>query len=288
MGLAVQVPVSLLLLAGSGLAILQSTRVEAGPVLLIYLLLTVLLLAPLPVLGYRIYALWLANYSLERDGLHLRWGLRSEDIPLSEITWVHPVSDLAGGLPLPWFSWPGAILGVSQVHGLGSVEFMAADRRRMVLVGTPQRVFAISPAHPDEFTRIFQRTLELGSLSPMTAQSVHPSFLINRAWTDPAGRILLVSSLVLELALLAWVSLTIPGRVSIALGFTPAGQPVTPGPAAALMLLPVLNTINLIVDLAGGFFFFRLPDQKPLAYLLWASAVISPVLLLLAVYTILR
>ena len=288
MGLAVQVPASLLLLAGSGLAILQATQVEAGPTLLIYLLLTVLLLAPLPVLGYRIYALWLANYSLERDGLHLRWGLRSEDIPLNEITWVHPISDLAGRLPLPWFCWPGAFLGARQVHGLGSVEFMAADRRRMVLVGTRQRVYAISPAHPDEFIRIFQRTIELGSLSPMAAQSVSPSFLVNRAWADPTGRILLVSGLVLELALLTLVSLSIPGRTSIALGFDPSGLPATPGPAAALMLLPVLNTINLVVDLAGGFFFYRLPDQKPLAYLLWASAVISPLLLLLAVYTILR
>jgi hypothetical protein len=171
---------------------------------------------------------------------------------------------------------------------LGLAEYMAADTAHMVLIGTPHKVYAISPANPSQFLRVFQSMAELGSLAPIPAVSVYPRFLIDQAWTDRAARSLLVSSIVLELALLVWVTLAIPGRESISLGFSPNVQPAEPGPSARLMLLPVLNTINLIFDLAAGFFFYRLPEQAPLAYLLWGSAVVSPLLLLLAVYYILR
>jgi hypothetical protein len=287
-GLAFQAPVGLLLLVGAALAFLQSSRVAAGPELLVYLLLGLLLLAPLPLLGYRIYALLRARYLLERDGLHLIWGLRTEDIPLTEIEWVRPVSDLVRRLPLPLLNWPGAILGARQVRGLGLVEFMAADVAHMVLIGTPHKVYAISPANPSQFLRVFQSMAELGSLTPIPAASVFPRFLVEQTWADPIGRILLVSSMILELVLLTWVTLSIPGRQTISLGFSPNVQPAEPGPSARLMLLPVLNTINLIFDLAAGFFFFRRPEQVPLAYLLWGSAVVSPLLLLIAVFYILR
>jgi hypothetical protein len=271
-----------------GLALLKASQAAAGAELLVYLLLASLAILPLPLLSYRIYALWRARYELERDGLRLRWGLRAEDIPLTEIEWVRPISDLIGHLPMPWLSWPGAVLGSRQVRGLGVVEFFAADHAHLVLVGTYGKVYAITPADAAEFIRIFQNVTELGSLSPIPAQSAYPDALVSDAWKDPVGRILVISALVLELVLLLWVTLAIPSKTSISLGFTPTGQPGETGPAARLMLLPVLNTINLIFDILIGLFFFRKTEWKPLAYLLWSSAVISPLLLLAAVYMILR
>jgi len=50
-------------------------------------------------------AYWLAH------GLRLRWGLRAEDIPLPEIEWIRPASDLGFHLPKPFLSMPGALLG---------------------------------------------------------------------------------------------------------------------------------------------------------------------------------
>jgi hypothetical protein len=287
-GLLLQSAASLFLMAGGALALLKASQIEAGPELLVYLLLASLVLIPLPLLGYRIYALWRAHYGLERDGLRLSWGLRAEDIPLTDIEWVRPAGDLVGRLSLPWSSWPGAVLGVRRVRGLGVVEFFAVDRSHLVLVGTYRKIFAISPSDPDEFIRIFKSVTELGSLSPIPAQSAYPTLLVGGAWSDPAARIFIISGLVLELALLAWVTLAIPSRANISLGFTPSGQPALPGPAARLMLLPVLNTINLMVDLLAGLFFFRKVELKPLAYLMWAGAIISPLLLLAAVYTILQ
>jgi hypothetical protein len=287
-GLLLQGAAGLMLLVVVGLALLMASQAAAGAEPLVYLLLASLAILPLPLLVYRIYALWRGRYELERDGLRLRWGLRAEDIPLTEIEWVRPISDLIGRLPMPWLSWPGAVLGSRQVRGLGVVEFFAADRAHLVLVGTYGKVYAITPADASEFIRIFQSVTELGSLSPIPAQSAYPNVLVSGAWKDAAGRILLVSSLALELVLLVWVTLTIPSKTSISLGFTPLGQPAESGPAARLMLLPVLNAINLIIDILAGLFFFRKTEWKPLAYLMWSGAVISPLLLLAAVYMILR
>jgi hypothetical protein len=288
MGLIFQIPLGLLLLVAAAFAIYQSSRVAAGPELLVYLLLGLLLLIPIPLLVYRIYALTRARYLLERDGLHLIWGLRAEDIPLTEIVWVRPASDLVRRLPLPWLSLPGAILGTRRVRGMGTVEFMASDIAHMVLVGTGPKVYVISPANLRQFLIAFQRTAELGSLAPIQSVSVYPRLLINQAWADLPARILLVMSVVLELALFAWVTLAIPGRQSVSLGFSPDLQPADPGSPGRLMLLPMLNGIILVIDIASGFFFFRKTEQLPLAYLLWGSTLFTSLLMLLAVFFILR
>jgi hypothetical protein len=58
-------------------------------------------------LAYRLYALWTASYSLERDGVHLRWGFRSEDVPIDAVLWVRTDENLGMRLALPFFRWPG-------------------------------------------------------------------------------------------------------------------------------------------------------------------------------------
>ena len=120
-----------------------------------YLLVGLIAFAPIPWIGYRAYALLRAEYVLNRDGLELRWGLRDEAIPLNDIEWVRPVHDLTHRLRLPSMSVPGAILGLRRHPDLGVVEFIASDRKNLLLVATAKRVFAISPARPLDFTQTF-------------------------------------------------------------------------------------------------------------------------------------
>lgn len=287
-GLVFQLGVGLLLMAGSGLLFWRAALAPAGTGFLIYLFFAVSLFAPLPLLAYRAYALLGAGYSLERDGLQIRWGLRAEDIPLPEIEWIRPASDLVISLPRPLLSWPGGLLGTRQVEGLGPVEFIASDLRTLLLVATPQRVYAISPANPRAFMKTFQVANEMGSLVPIRAQTIYPTVLLGRVWDDRAGRILLITGLGLGLILLIWVSLAIPSLPPVSLGFLPDGQPGDPGPAQRLLLLPILNGLTFLVDTAGGLYCYRKPNLRSLAYTLWGSAVLTPALLLLGVFFILR
>ena len=164
------------------------SRAEVGPIFLASLLASLLAFAPIPFLGYRAYSLWRADYHLDRDSLALSWGLRVEDIPLTDIEWIRPADDLTHALVLPSFSLPGALLGVRRHSDLGIVEFLASDRKHLLLVATAKRVFVISPENPAALAQTFARATELGSLTPTEAKSVYPSFVITQAWESALAR----------------------------------------------------------------------------------------------------
>ncbi|HVN53997.1 MAG TPA: PH domain-containing protein [Anaerolineaceae bacterium] len=296
-GLIFQIGLSLILLAAGSYCMFQATIARIGGPFLIYLVLALLFFAPVPVLLYRAYSLIGATYVLERDGLRLHWGLRSEDIPLPEIEWVRLASDLPSlyvsqgrsrpkTIPLPLVHWPGALNGTRNVEGLGPIEFIASSQRGLILVATPRRIYAISPAQPDEFLKAFNRITELGSLSPLASRSVYPTFLLTRVWTDVLARVLLAADFFLALALLFWVILVIPTRPAISLGFTPGGLPGESGPVERLLLLPVLDGLAFLASFLAGLYFYRRPDQKLIAYFVWAGNLLAAVLLLAGVFFI--
>ena len=107
-GLIFQGVVLLFLFAGGGLAFWSSLNQGSGANVIFYLVLSVLILLPTPLLMYRLYALLQASYALERDGLRIRWGLRGEDIPLPQIEWIRPADELGFPLRIPLTSSPGA------------------------------------------------------------------------------------------------------------------------------------------------------------------------------------
>lgn len=274
-------------LAVSAVSLIFAIQQQVSGIFSLLLLLSVAFFIPLPVVLYRAYALYNAAYTLERDGLRIRWGLRAEDIPLTEIEWVRPVSDLGFHLPLPRLSFPGAILGLRKIEELGEVEFLSSDASSMLLIAVPKKVYAISPEDRRSFMRAFQNAIEMGSLSPLPAYSAEPAAFARRVWDDRVARGFLVVGLVLTVTLLLLVSLLIPGRSQVALGFDNQGLPLEPVPAQQLLLLPVLGIFAYMADLFIGLFFYRREVERPVAFLLWISSAVTPALLILAVLFIL-
>jgi hypothetical protein len=296
-GLVLQIGSSLVLLALGGICLLQGLAAELGLVFLVFMALALILFAPVPILIYRIYGLLTSRYTLERDGIRIRWGLRSEDIPLPEIEWIRPAADLPTfylpvsftrfkSMPLPWLHWPGSLIGSRQVEALGKVEFIASEESTLLLIATPQRIFAISPLDPQGFVRGFNAINEMGSLAPLEARSLYPTFLMARLYADRIGRYLLLAGLGLGAVLLIWVALTIPAHASLSIGFSPTGTPLDLGPPERLLLLPILYGLSYLSAFLAGAFFYRRPDQKLLAYILWSANILQALLLLGAVATV--
>jgi hypothetical protein len=278
----------ILVLAGSSaFALFFGLSEQVGGYFVFLLLLSLLLAAPLPLILYRLYALANASYRLERDGLRLRWGLRVEDIPLPEIEWVRYASELPGDLPNPTLSWPGAVLGRVDSQDLGPVEYLASDSGAMLLVATPERVYAISPEQSQDFLQAFQKAFEMGSLTPISSVSVRPAAYLSYVWQDNLARNILLTGLAITLVLFIGVSLAIPGMTSASLGFLPSGEPMPEGPATQLMLLPILGFFIYLVDLTVGLFFYRRDEYRLIAYMVWASGVTALLLLGLATLLIL-
>jgi hypothetical protein len=332
-GLILHSIIGILLVASSGLLLWRAFQGNIGLAFLFYLVLSLVVAVLIPVLIYRAYSLYKASYTLERDGIRLVWGLRTEVIPMDEVLWAVPAEnfsqsfqlslagtapgDLQEGaapvvqLPLPRLSWPGSVLGISHLPDKTPVEYLAANSSQMILIGTPGKVFAITPADRAAFLQGYQRFAELGSLSPLPAQSVFPTFLLARVWNERPARYLLLFGLVLSLALLVWVSLVAPGKAQISLGFEPTGALREPVPAVQLLLVPIISLTFFLIDFLLGLFFFRWSgdrreapeaaqkgeslqgERSPafwqvMAYLLWGSGAITPLVFMLALVFILR
>ena len=245
--------ISLLVLI-SAWGIWNAARSSLGLVFVLYLTPALVSFILVPLLAYRWYCLMGAYYQLDRDGMRLRWGLRVEDIPMDAITWISLSSALKRKLPLPFLRWPGAVLGVRHTLDGERVEFLSSRSNQLVVIGTRTQLFTISPGQPDNFLQTFQSLMELGSLSPIAAQSLHPAFLLARIWRLRSARLLILAGMILNIILLVWISLAIPARSTIQLGFATSGDPV---PSVRLLLIPLISGFFFLADLLLGIFFFR-------------------------------
>lgn len=238
---------------------------------------------PIPFFGYRAYALLRADYYIDRDSLAAIWGLRVEDIPLTDIEWVRPASDLTTPLRLPRLRFPGAVLGTRRHPDLGLVEFIASDTKNLILVATSKRVFAISPEKAAVMVQTFARAIELGSLTPAEPVSVYPSFIITQAWESPFARFLWMSGLFLNIGLFIWVGILIPSLSQIPFGFDTSGMPKDTAASTQLILLPLVSTFLFIVGIIVGLYFYRWKTHRPLSFVVWISSTVCAVLFLIAV-----
>ena len=282
-GVTVHIITIIILAATSAWGFWSLTRVQVGPSYVTYLLTALIAFAPIPLFGYRVYALMRADYYIDRDSLAAIWGLRVEDIPLVDIEWVRPASDLTTPLALPRFRVPGAVLGTRRHPDLGLVEFIASDSQNLILVATSKRVFALSPENPSALVQTFARAIELGSLSPAEPVSVYPSFIITQAWESPLARFLWLSGLFLNLGLVIWVGILIPSLSQIPFGFNAFGVPDEIATPTQLILLPLVSAFMYVIGIISGLYFYRWEKQRPLAFIVWISSTVCAVLFLLAV-----
>ena len=281
-GLILHLLLAVILAAGSGFLLWLAFQQHLGGFLILFLFGALVLLAPFLLIVYRAYALYHASYTIEREGFKVHWGLRREDIPLSEIEWVRPVNELLIPLTTPRFSLPGAYLGASQHPDLGEVEFIASDYNSLVIIETANEVLAVSPEDPEDFMKMFNRSLEMGSITPIESYSSQPAEFIRSVFSQPLARGFLIAGLLLTLALTVFTSLIIPYRQVISMGVNSIGQPLDPVSSNSLLILPILGGLSLVLDVILGFNFFHKEDQRKVSYLLWAAGAVTPLLLIVA------
>jgi len=270
-------------LAGIAVAgFITLSRTEVGPTFLIALLAALVSFIPIPFFIYRAYALMQADYHLDRDSLAIKWGLRVEDIPLTDIEFIRSADDLTMPLPPPSLPIPGGLLGMRRHPDLGVVEFLAADAKKLLLVATAKRVFVISPDNPAALTQTFARATEMGSLTPAESKSVYPSFVVTQAWSSNLARYLWLTTLFLNLGLFIWASLVIPTTPRVALGFQFAGSPLETVPSSQLILLPVISLLLSVIGWVAGLYFYRWEKERALAFVVWGSSMLMSLFFLIA------
>lgn len=256
---------------------------EVGPAFLISLLVSLTAFIPIPFFAYRAYSLWRADYHMDRDSLAISWGLRIEDIPLSDIEWIRPADDLTNPLALPSLPFPGGLLGMRRHPDLGAVEFLASNSKKLLIIATAKRVFVISPDDPAALAQTFARTIELGSITPTEAKSVYPSFVVSQAWESGLARYLWLTALFLNIGLFIWASLIIPSTPRVALGPQFIGSVLETVPSSQLIIFPVASLLLSVTGWVAGLYFYRWERERILAFIIWGSSTFTSLLFLLAV-----
>jgi hypothetical protein len=287
-GLILHILLIVLLIVAGFWSLWQATNAAIGPVFLLYLLPGCVALVGVPILGYRAYALWRASYQVERGGIRLRWGLREEDIPMEAIQWVRPAKEMDPSLPLPLLRWPGSVLGTKRMADGTEIEYLAARDREFVVIGSTKRVYAISPSESGDFIQTFNRMEAFGTVASILPRSAYPSFLLARVWAARPARALLLTGLILAVLLLVAVSLAIPSRQFVSLGYAVSGSESEGVPAVQLLLLPAISGFFFLAQVLLGMYFFRREGEIVLAYLLWGSCVVTGVLFLGALFFVLN
>ncbi|HPS42531.1 MAG TPA: PH domain-containing protein [Anaerolineaceae bacterium] len=282
-GLVLHSILLVLLLGGISALLILIVSQQAGFLLILMLIGVLILIGLVPFAVYRGYALMRAYYEVDRDGLRIHWGLRGEDIPMTEVIWVRQAEELGSWLQLPPFSVPGAILGGSIQADLGNTEFIASEASSLVVVSTTNRNYVLSPDNPAEFVRVFQRLIEMGSLSPTAPASTEPAAFVRRIWDDRLTRGLVLANLVLALLLLILTSLLIPLRAEISLGFDLNRSPLPTVSSSRLLLLPVLGVAFTAADLILGFFYSRKEETRLVPYFIWGAGVLSSLFMLVSI-----
>jgi len=126
----------------------------------------------------------------------------------------------------------------------------------------------------------------MGSLRNAESRSEYPSFVVGLAWENRLARGLWVAGLLINLGLLVWASILLPGLQRLPLGFDTLGRPIDLAPAGQLILIPLLSALLALAGWLAGLFFYRREELRPLALAVWLSSALSSLSFLLAVFFI--
>ncbi len=287
-GTAVHLILILIFSMGGAWGIWGVSKVQVALQLFPYLALIFLFLTTVPFLIYRLYALHRSEYILERGGIRLQWGWRSETIPMEKVKWVHHIDDLETPPQFPLIRWPGAVIGRRRFQRGPEVEFLASNQNQIVVISVRDEYYAISPDRGEDFIRTYHELTELGTLSPLPVQSVQPSLILSEVAEKKPLLGIILAGVLLNISLLIWVLLVIPDREVISLGYRPGGFPREALGSVRLILFPIINTTAYLANLVMGFFLFRNPENRGMAYILWGGSILIALLFHIALALILN
>lgn len=285
-GLVIGTLLLVILSAAITTSVIQLASKTVTPFLGIWTSLVVIGLPLIALNIYRIYGLITAQYILDRDGVYIRWGLSSEQIPLGKIKDVVHQNEYIPRLKLrSGFWWPGCVVGKSQSESHGSIDFFATSTAAgNIVIALENRKIVISPPDVQDFIRTFADTVQMGSLEEIPEISEHPDFFSARLWEDRSARITILGGLSLILTLLIFLALRVPSLPSIVpFGYDQAGVPDIFVPPARLLLLPLVGGVFWLADLILGSWLYRQEGNQPIAYLVWGVGVLMSAILWAAV-----
>ncbi len=267
-GVLVGIAIIMSLLALDALLFSYLRQNQISLVFFIFVLLVVLSLPLLVLLGYLVYGLFNLRYQLHRNALTIVWGATQRIIPMNSIREVVWGEGLEGEIKVRGIRWPGYMVGLSQIEGIGRTLFYATEPvAEQLVVITPHRAHSISPADPDGFLQALEIRQHMGPIQLLDYEHRQPAFLGWPVWRDRLAHLLLALGLGANLMMFAYLCWRYPasGRVDV-------------------FRLPAMGLVTLIANSSLGVVIHS--RQRVGAYLLWGGAIAVQLLSWLAALNI--
>lgn len=275
--LAINGLVTALLMAAILFLLIYGSMSVQGWLSIIFIGVGLILLIPLALAIYRIITIATTVYSLSRDALEVKWGLRRELIPLTEITWVYPVSDFETPLPLGFTLIRGSYYGETSIKGLGKTLFVATSPEQMVLIKLSDAYLVISPEDKLAFTEKHKQLSQLGSLLSIQPESENLRMLWRRVMDDRVAKRLLLG------AAISFLVLLLSTAIIVGLLQQVVWVSMETVPSSRLFLLALIGLFFSILNtLTGLFLYLQERAGKSVVYLILGWSVLINVILTLA------
>ncbi len=244
LGLIIGIFLLVILFGGISISVIQLASETISPFLGVWTSFVVIGLPLTSLVLYRLYGLITAEYVLNRDGFYIRWGISTDQIPISAIKGVFPQNEFpAVNHPKIGLWWPGCVVGQIPSNEHGLIEFFAASTsKENVIIQLTDRIIVISPPNVADFLHAYSEIMQMGSLEEIPELTQRPDFFSTRLWADRYARAMLLVGLTLILALLAYLAYrvsTLPSLVPF--GFDQNGIVDLYVPPALLLLLPLVG-----------------------------------------------
>ncbi len=219
----------------------------------------VVLALTLAYLFYRLLALALLRYEVDRDALRVRWGWSTFVVPMHEIQAVYPPGRLQPLPSSPWWTWPARHVWTRDVEGRTWYMFGTQPPEHMWLFWGQDFCLGISPRDGERMLREVNRRRALGVNRRLRRGWQRPGLARWRFWSD-------------TYALLGWLA----GLVFLLLLW---GEVARRAELLTPWRLAQLGTLLLGIDWVLGLLLYRRERLAALA-LWWAGSALLVVLLL--------
>ncbi|MFN2189087.1 MAG: PH domain-containing protein [Candidatus Promineifilaceae bacterium] len=253
------------------------------PVGIFTVLLCLLLLVSLPLIGAVIFVtvgISGARYQVEGDVLLIRWGRMVQRVPMAAIAELLPSDAIKDIRDFRGIRWPGCMIGqgladLRDGRQLRISSFATRTADEQVLVVTDEMTYGISPTDPTNFIVSLQALLETEIGDDQTGTHENMNVQGWSIWPERDALIIIGVSVLLNLALfviLAIINSRLPEKS--ALHFNKFGEVDRTGSAAELFILPLIGAIAWVSAVIGGWFFYYIRHEKPVAYLILGFTVL--------------
>ena len=149
------------------------------------------------------------QYRIENDVLLIKWGIRTIRIPLETVNEIIKVTGKSNMFSILGVSWPGYMVGLYQVKGLGPVRMYATQPQQgFVYLKTSRGFFGLTPVNDNLINKIAECTEK--EITVVDMDSMPEEIKGKSMQEDGFYRLLFALNIVLLLVFAAYLAIFFP------------------------------------------------------------------------------